>query len=147
MQQVCIHQNMYILHSAISPRWTSAALKAAWWIRIFFVWSPPPLPSVLPSGPRTCWGSRGRRYGYISASASHFNGIFDTNPGALRVLLLNGDILLGLNANFEFVSVWWGWLREKFACLSTRSRFECRTPLLLRFFEGWTHRTWNGNDN
>ena len=30
---------------------------------------------------------------------------FDTNPGALRVLLLNGDILLGLNANFEFVSV------------------------------------------
>ena len=30
---------------------------------------------------------------------------FDTNPGALRVLLLNGDILLGLNANLEFVSV------------------------------------------
>ena len=43
---------------------------AAWRIRIFSSWSPH-LLSRRPSGPRTCWGNRGRHWRCVSSSASN----------------------------------------------------------------------------
>ena len=104
---------------------------AAWRIRIFSSWSPH-LLSRRPSGPRTCWGNRGRHWSCVSSSAS-------TVINNLTLLISEG---FSMNESILTVR-----LRKEFACWSTRNRSEYHILLPRRSFEDWTHRTWNWNEN